>query len=1009
MKKVLYVLTVITALCVALFCITSCAEHSADSSFENPSSERVESESDMQKIYTVTFDNVAQSVTVKNGERVEPLDPDYNGREFIGWATDEGEIWDFSKPITEDLTLYAKYSKEWGTVISSQVISGTTASSKIAPDGFKFVGVKSGFSGQDFISADISEYDEVRFSTMYNGNGYYLLDGWNKYAQAIDHWFTFNLTNQGNDRWVIRLDYNGRLQNGERYFEKVASGNNLKTILSFISGDKQDPFYITELRGTKRTWGKEVVSSPVKGQITEEKPPKGYEKTTKTQGFTQGEFENVSLLGYERIKFAVKYNGYYLFNSTPYKAENKWVEVTLTNLSDKEWEITVDFPSSATEMNTKKVAISQGEYLNDLLEDILYSGNRDEAYFTEIRGGEIEKESLGFTKIAVSTDDYKDEETEYAVQEFVYFYEEITGEKLSVEVVNGVEELSEEENYVVIGGDLATCQGLDFSGITSQTGYKLFSDGGNAYLYGKNKYANLKAIYAFFEYFYTLRFYADDVYTFNRYGRLNGVNLEELDITFNPSIDYNWAMDGYAVHIPEYTNQPNWDYQRRLGYVNGWERLDGGWHNFLTLVPESEYGANHPDWFTNLVKDGEVVLDGDDNPIKTLNLSYNDFEMATVVAQKIYEVVKSKQNTNSPVLAYQFSAPDYMGWSASPTSTALYEKYGSNTAEYILFMNRVAKILDTEYSLGQELTLYLLAYNYTVSAPDYCEELAFYKGENVDIGVVYAPIEKHMNRPLDDGTLNTKYKKPNSYYLEQFEKWQSYGGDVTFWNYSTYYDNYFIPIDSVSNMQKDYAYLAEKGVNTILDLGQTGVLQSTDWQALKIYLKGQLANDAQQDVNQLIDRFFDAYYGKGQSATYMKKFFFEEMAWLAEISKKSVEKHGADQTGIHVIRSALFNKEYWDDTPTNTKYDSSMLKRWLSYLDKALEGAESRSAEERIKAESVSIRYMLLKVYQDTSYGTMDDLKEYCKSIGIDRFAEGSAWTGIWKNEIVSGEIDNLA
>ena len=226
MKKVLYVLTVITALCVALFCITSCAEQSADSSFENPSSERVESESDMQKIYTVTFDNIAQSVTVKNGERVEPLDPDYNGREFIGWATDEGEIWDFSKPIIEDLTLYAKYSKEWGTVISSQTISGTTASSKIAPDGFKFVGVKSGFSGQDFISADISEYDEVRFSTMYNGNGYYLLDGWNKYAQAIDHWFTFNLTNQGNDRWVIRLDYNGRLQNGERYFEKVASGNN---------------------------------------------------------------------------------------------------------------------------------------------------------------------------------------------------------------------------------------------------------------------------------------------------------------------------------------------------------------------------------------------------------------------------------------------------------------------------------------------------------------------------------------------------------------------------------------------------------------------------------------------------------------------------------------------------------------------------------------------------------------------------------------------------------------
>ena len=74
-------------------------------------------------------------------------------------------------------------------------------------------------------------------------------------------------------------------------------------------------------------------------------------------------------------------------------------------------------------------------------------------------------------------------------------------------------------------------------------------------------------------------------------------------------------------------------------------------------------------------------------------------------------------------------------------------------------MNRVAKILDTEYSLGQDLTLYLLAYNYTVSAPDYCEELAFYKGENVDIGVVYAPIEKHMNRSIEDVySLNKEQK-----------------------------------------------------------------------------------------------------------------------------------------------------------------------------------------------------------------------------------------------------------
>ena len=71
--------------------------------------------------YTVTFDANGKDASMPDPQRVkegktatEPSDkPQYKGYTFGGWYTDEActEAYDFSTPVTADMTLYAKWTK----------------------------------------------------------------------------------------------------------------------------------------------------------------------------------------------------------------------------------------------------------------------------------------------------------------------------------------------------------------------------------------------------------------------------------------------------------------------------------------------------------------------------------------------------------------------------------------------------------------------------------------------------------------------------------------------------------------------------------------------------------------------------------------------------------------------------------------------------------------------------------------------------------------------------------
>lgn len=590
-----------------------------------------------------------------------------------------------------------------------------------------------------------------------------------------------------------------------------------------------------------------------------------------------------------------------------------------------------------------------------------------------------------------------------ATSDLARFFKEATGAEISVNTyASAAFDVSEK---AIVVGRLSEGANLGYDGLTTDTGYKIVREGNSVFIYGKTSNGAANGVYAFLNKYFGYEFYTDEVYT---YETVDEVKIKSLEEVFNPDIDYIFAS-GSAVYGLDYTdNTYPFEYQYRLGYATDHYVTGGNTHNFLTLIPEDKYKAAHPNWFTtenwygaNNWYNGQPRSGATaSGTFTTLNLSYNDYEMVSTVAGLIAGQVNA-DNWNGRKY-FTFSQPDRLGWSTATTSKAVFDKYGTYSAEYIIFMNKLAKHIEENCNLKNEVTLQILAYGAIVEAPAYSDELALYSGSKVKVGVMYAPIERNNMLSFEDGTvkgvINEQY---NSYYAEQFRKWQALAvnsGEIGYWNYSAYTDSFFTPFDSITNKQADYKFAKSLGVKVIKDQGQVGnaVTTGSDWDTLKNYIKVKLAKNVNEDVETLIKNFCDAYYGA--ASPFMQTLLKTERDWINGTLKDRAVTGGKSNLGISdgaAWINTSGNKKYWDEGTkkwyqTSYTYDSSMLTTWYGYIANALEAAKGNTElENRVKAEGLTVRYLLAKVYSDTTYGTFDDIKADAKTIGMRYYAEG--------------------
>lgn len=916
------------------------------------------------------------------------------------------------------------------------------------------------FHGKDFSAEDLSEFKAVRFAIKGSGflkAGYF--SPWSISSVGYENVWTYvTLTRSAEKTWnLVAEQFGRRVYEAEDLFALANNGvyseNSLNALLyggnfGFYPTVKNegDSIYFTELRGVylpKKIEGgvvdeKLINANGVTGEATTEEIPSGYEKVWQYKGmygdgFIHGQgYSAIPLTEYSSVNFAIKTTGTFNLNNEKSDSSHAWLYFNLVQNDDKTWNITVENRTCSVVYRGSNFNAYKGEgevlgvYTNYALNAILFGcpagfsvrGNADTmTYFTEVRG--TLKNPHALTKIIVAgkyENEFADRTEDaiinyYAIKEAKKWLGEFAG-VTDVEYVYDESALSSSTNHIILGDVFADG---DYRWLTTDTGYKITKRNGNVYLYGKTGYGTLNALYGLLKQRYNLEIYADTVYTFSDAGDLYYEEIREE--TFNPSIDYNLAYDGPLTYIKEGEVNPNYDYQRRLGFVDSWQQIGGSWHNFLDYVPQSEYGTAHPEWYTVACYEN-----GEKSTVTTLDLTTGGDAMAKVVADKIKAQVEADEAGQNIKPVYVFGPPDERVWSNSKATQSTVAEYGTRSAEYVKFMNNVAKRLDKDYNFDRQIKLCLIAYNLVCDAPDYHADLKFYNGDEISLSVMFAPIESNMYRAADDTTPNYKYHLSNARFTEQLSKWKALGGEVYYWNYSEYYDNYFVMLDTITNMQSKYKLMAENGVNRLIDLGMVGDNYGTDFTALKIYLKGKLARNVNENVDALVKNFCCAYYGTG--GEYIYSLLTSEQARYKKVSDLSTKaNNGEDAVGIHVIREGVAVKSYWDENEFDT---------WYGYIKSALTAIENSGATEKAKTEykkrvmreGIAVRYMKYYVFNSfvtLANGETDSISAMirdAKSVNITRFAEGQAYVwdkrpsiiytnGIWK--LVDGSIDNLA
>lgn len=556
---------------------------------------------------------------------------------------------------------------------------------------------------------------------------------------------------------------------------------------------------------------------------------------------------------------------------------------------------------------------------------------------------------------------------EFAADELVTAYEESTGVRLPI-VKDAAAGSYETGKYFSVGEtdllhDAQITVDKDTLGIS---GVILQSKGNTVFLVGGSDSGTLYAVYEFLECTMGYRNYSgDEVY------------IPKHDTLYFPIISGMVTPDFDARMGP---NQPVWNpgtYSRRMRFLSTSEyfiSINGSWnHNSFFLMPPDEYLEDHKDWYA---EDHQKQL------------CYTNTEWWDTAVENLKEVIDADQERNTLLFGFE----DTRDWCECEDCLASREKYGTDSAAYVQFMNyAVRKLntwLETERS-GRKIQFVIFAYLLTLNPP--VKETADGEFEPVDDSVVLEDNIAVMYAPIDANFARTFDSSENATVDRNFRGWSACADTLFVWSYATNFHNYLVNFNNFNTMQANYKYAYDLHTVCYLDQSSYNTPVPT-FEALRNYLTSSLLWDVEADFEELIDDFFVHYYRDAGDA--MKRYFNNMRSWFAYKDEVDGETYG----------------NIYEDITNTALWPKAVLDGFMNCFDDAYAAIEKYAEtdpslysklEYRITRESLSIRYLLIQLYA-SSYSD-EDLLAMKKSFKTDATAHG-----ITKTQEFNSDITNL-
>lgn len=341
----------------------------------------------------------------------------------------------------------------------------------------------------------------------------------------------------------------------------------------------------------------------------------------------------------------------------------------------------------------------------------------------------------------------------------------------------------------------------------------------------------------------------------------------------------------------------------------------------------------------------------------------------------LYEYKLAYDNSASNVVC--FSLEDHGIWSDDETSIANFNKFGTNTGEFLYGANRFTKAMK-EYDPNVRVVIF--AYGATKEVP----KKQANETDNQRYGFSYVNLDENIDTLQCYTGMDRNYSithEKNKSTLQMEEEWAGIlKGSRFVWLYNmTYYSNRFMPTPVMNGLVDTYRYLFENDYRCVFEESDlTNKEGATDWAKLKAFLVSQLAWDCYQDMDSLLDKFFKGYYKA--AAEPMRELFNMEQSWITTINENNGGLGGFGSELV-AISEILMKPETW---PDNT------LQNFLEKIDDAYVAIEPykttdtllyTTIEGRITQESLPFRFLRMEIY-GSLYG---DLKaEWSSSIYKD-------------------------
>ncbi len=358
---------------------------------------------------------------------------------------------------------------------------------------------------------------------------------------------------------------------------------------------------------------------------------------------------------------------------------------------------------------------------------------------------------------------------------------------------------------------------------------------------------------------------------------------------------YNPAFDVRIVYAPGQYDKKfrNW---YKLYYIN--ELFGKGMyvHTFHKLIPPEKYFDTHPEYFS--------LYNGRRIPAGQLCLSNPD--VIELLKKNLGERIK--QDPDKPI--WSVSQNDTYMACECDNCKALYKKYGGSettySGAYVWMANQIARAYPDK-------TISTLAYEFTRHAPEHIKP-------DSNVQIMLCDIEVGRNKPL------VAQQGEGSFY-QDLADWTQLTHNIYLWDYVVQFRTYLCPFPNFPVLQPNLQLFEKFGVESVFEQGSGKVW--SDLIELKQYLLAKLLWNTHYDVDSLVHRFVNAYYG--DAAPYILKYYYTMNNEMLKTSD-SVRLDIFGQPSMYVnsfLRPELLNyyESLMDSAQQAVSDDSVLLRR----------------------------------------------------------------------------------